>query len=519
MVSADALKKFASLFRGYSKAYGTYEVGREAPAPGEKNVGKAITVYGRITEAVLREHLDGLGKGLGVIMLQDNDTCRFGSIDIDIYTGLNYQFIEDKIKKLRLPLIPCRTKSGGLHLYAFFSEDIPATVVRDRISEWTAALQLSGKKIENFPKQVNRANQGDKDPTNWINVPYYDAENTVRYAITNGAAMPFEAFLDASLAIRVPLAYMLLPYFKQHGSDDLFAEGPPCLVALHGQGGFPEGTGNDGVMAIGTYLKKRFGDQWESYMDKYNSEIGHRGAVELAALIKNISKKDYAYGCKKEPLCSVCQKRVCLTRLYGVGDRSSEQVQASLLSVIRYDYPPPDPPLWSFELNSKRVLVDNDTFYTKDALNKACMSQSGVIPIHMSTAKWLRALNDLIQEADIMPMPEDAGPTGQLWENVEMFLQQGVNAMSKEEVLTGKVYREGGKAHFRGLDLFKYLDTRRVRYGKEQFVWQLLHKRGATKVQWKFGKKATCNVWVMPFDNELGDLNQQEPAFGGIAEF
>ncbi len=194
-----------------------------------------------------------------------------------------------------------------------------------------------------------------------------------------------------------------------------------------------------------------------------------------------------------------------------------------ILGVIRYDHPAPDPPVWSFEINTRRVKVDNDTFYSRDALNRACMAQAGCVPLHMAPSKWLKQLNELVQSAEVVPMPEDASPTGQLWERIEMFLQQGVNALSREEVLTGKVYREDGKAFFRGVDLFTYLEARRVKYQSEQMVWQLLHARGASKTVWSFGKKpnvTAANVWSMPYTAVI-ETNDDgaSPSFTRMEEF
>lgn len=521
MVTESQIARFAALYRGYVKAYGQYEIPKnKSLQPGEKNKGKAWTVQGEITTAVLRDHLDGQGPGLGVIMLCADDTCWFGAIDVDDYT-VDHAKLCALIDKHQLPVVVCRTKSGGAHLYVFFTEAIPASIVRDRLDEWRAALGLSPK-TETFPKQIGRA--GD-EVGNWINVPYQNAENTLRYCLKCGKSMQFDAFLDWAEEHRVTPEYMGKPFFVATGNEDLFWEGPPCLQAIHSQGGFVEGTRNEGMFSVGVYLIKRFGDTWASKMDDYNAEMAKLPSVEIAGLIKNIGKKKdkYFYACKRPPLNSFCQRRACLAREFGVGDAGTASAKVEILSVIRYDHPAPDPPLWSFEINGRRVMVDNDTFYSRDQLNKAIMAQAGCVPLHMPPARWLRQLNELVQSADITPMPEDASPTGQLWERIEMFLQQGVNAMSKEEVLTGKVYREDGKAYFRSVDLFAYLDARRIKYRNEQMVWQLLRKHGAEKVVWSFGKKpnvVAANVWGMPYNVSIDDAGTStQPVFGKLDEF
>ena len=526
-VTDTQVRRFAALFKGYSRAYGQYSLRKEAE-PGQKNVstGKDIkTIQGPITKEVWLDHLNGTGPGLGVIMLQDNDTCRFGAIDVDD-CNVNHELLYNKIHKLSLPLVVCRSKSGGAHLYVFTTEDIPGVIMRDRLDEWRAALGLSNK-TEVFPKQVSRA--GD-ETGNWINLPFQNAERTVRFAFKNADPLSLDLFLDWAEACRVDLARMRQPCYSSREEEDLFFEGPPCLVTLHGNGGFPDKTRNNGMFAIGIYLQKRYGDSWAEHMDRYNDVMGHQSSVEIAELIKNLKKKenrgngaDYTYPCKREPLNAVCQRRACLSREYGIGDAGTASARVEIMGVIRYDHPAPDPPIWSFEINTRRVKVDNDTFYSRDALNRACMAQAGCVPLHMPPAKWLKQLNELVQSAEVVPMPEDASPTGQLWERIEMFLQQGVNALSREEVLTGKVYRDDGKAFFRGVDLFTYLDARRVKYSSEQMVWQLLHAHEATKTVWSFGKKpnvTAANVWCMPYTAQIDpNTDGTSPSFQKMEEF
>lgn len=517
MVSNTQLKRFAELFTGYHKAYGQYDIKKTAEK-GSKSLGKPWTVGQGVDAVAWRKHLDGTGPGLGIIMLQADNTCRFGAIDVDDYT-VDHTQLHRRVEKLKLPLVVCRTKSGGAHLYCFFEEDVPAAIVRDRLGEWCAALGLSAK-TEQFPKQIARANE--LETGNWINIPFQNAERTMRYAVNDLGPLNLDQFLDYAESRKVGLAYMEKVMFGVHSEQDLFFEGPPCLVTLHSQGGFPEGTRNEGMFAVGVYCRKRFGDNWEERIDEYNREMANLPSTEIAGLIRSVGKKDYSYPCKRSPINAVCQRRQCLGREYGVGDAGTASAKVEILSVIRYDHPAPDPPVWSFEINGRRVMVDNDTFYSRDALNRACMAQAGCVPLHMPPARWLKQLNELVQSADVVPMPEDASPTGQLWERIEMFLQQGVNALQREEILTGKVFREHGYCYFRSVDLFAYLDNRRIKYKTEQMVWQLLREHGGDKRVFEFGTKPhsqSANIWIMPYVPHVLDQGNVQPSFGVMSEF
>src|SRR3954465_5685713 len=79
--STQDAERFAALFAGYSKAYGTYAV-RGTNAEG-KAIGKPQTLRGTASLEHYTNHLDGKGAGLGVIMLREDNTVYFGLLDYD----------------------------------------------------------------------------------------------------------------------------------------------------------------------------------------------------------------------------------------------------------------------------------------------------------------------------------------------------------------------------------------------------------------------------------------------------
>jgi hypothetical protein len=99
-------------------------------------------------------HLAG-HSGIGVTAVRKDGTTKFGSIDLDTH-GKNacvFSYIEvtHKIEAQKLPLVPIISKSGGLHLFVFFVEPIPASMVRRVLGAWAIALGFPG--VEIFPGQ------------------------------------------------------------------------------------------------------------------------------------------------------------------------------------------------------------------------------------------------------------------------------------------------------------------------------------------------------------------------------
>ena len=229
------------LFEGLPRAHGTYEIKGER-ADGKKQ-GKATTVREDVTLEKWQAHLDGK-TGIGIIPINDDSSCKFGAIDVDQYDGLDIKVVNDKIKQYKLPLFPCMSKSGGVHLYIFTSEWVPADVMQNKLRDIAAALGFGGSEI--FPKQAYiLADRGDVGQ--WINMPYFGNER-----ICNGLSA--KKFTEAALLNRLSLEDFNKLKIPQPQSD--FDDGPPCLQHLSAQG-FPQGTRNNGLFNVAVYCRKR----------------------------------------------------------------------------------------------------------------------------------------------------------------------------------------------------------------------------------------------------------------------
>jgi hypothetical protein len=490
-LTPEMVRRFASLFSGYQKAYGTYQI--RGSAPDGKAIGKAQTLRGEATDKIYRAHLEGAGQGLGIIMLREDNSVYFGAIDYDVKT-MDHVKAEAKIRALGLPLVLCRSKSGGGHFYCFVKEPVPAALMRARLEEWTALLGMADT-TEQFPKQAQRYNENDVG--NWINLPYFNAFETNRYAIANGEQLQLEGFLTWAEAQRQTPDQMGL---SAGPSDDetIFVEGPPCLQTLESQGGFVTGTKKEGMFNVAVYLRKRFPDDWQRRVDEYNRPMANILSDEIQGIIKQVGKKAYSYKCKQAPIQSVCNRRLCRTRQYGVGETDSVEARGYAIGALtRYDNNNGDEPLFAMEVNGKRVLVTTSQLYSRDEFNRACISQANVIPVHMTPIRWLKFLNDLLPTADIVPLPEDASPMGQLWEHVIMFLTESAMATERDRVMLGVPYREGQNIYFRSIDLMQYLNSRRIPVKSPQQLWELLRRHGAGKEFWNIAGRG-INVWYVP---------------------
>ncbi len=124
-------------------------------------------------EPCLEGHLDGtLNKGVVLPPIRKSDSkCRWGAIDVDgeVYNSDEIKIeLLQKIEDLKLPLIPCYSKSKGLHLYIFFMEWTAAKTVRDILRTFLKQLELPDD-TECFPKQTELK---ETDTGNGIMLPH-----------------------------------------------------------------------------------------------------------------------------------------------------------------------------------------------------------------------------------------------------------------------------------------------------------------------------------------------------------
>jgi predicted P-loop ATPase len=170
----DHVERMMALFAGHGGAHGTY--GEPTQEPGSLKWGikrSAKTPREPVTPWMWEQHL--LGKrALGIIPITENGECRFGCIDVDEY-DVNMLALVDRIEVAKLPLLPCRSKSGGMHLFLFLKKLLPAGDVIAALGDMVTRLGLK-KKPEIFPKQEELkkdAKHGGKDQVgNWIAMPY-----------------------------------------------------------------------------------------------------------------------------------------------------------------------------------------------------------------------------------------------------------------------------------------------------------------------------------------------------------
>lgn len=218
-------ERMLALFNPATHAHGEFKT-NGAAVPGVKRKGDARTEHAPITFDMMLQHLEGTLRIGGVPIHKGSNICFFGAIDIDRYIDLDHAALARKVKELKLPLIVCKSKSCGAHLYAFVPGGMSAAAARAMLEAWAAKLGYTN--VEIFPKQSS-LNGGDVG--NWINLPYHGPE--CHAVDAEGHELSLEEFLDvaersrqapAPAATRIVMdeaASVLAPHWHSGQRDNL----------------------------------------------------------------------------------------------------------------------------------------------------------------------------------------------------------------------------------------------------------------------------------------------------------
>ena len=508
---ASLAERFFKLFAGLARCHGSYVVGNVVSVKG-KRAGQALNVKTPPTAELWAQHLAG-EYGLGIVPIRDDGTCRWGAIDVDVYAGLEHARLDAECRALGLPLIVCRTKSGGAHLYLFLVEDTPAELVRGKLMEWAVALGYPG--VEVFPKQTRLA--GPEDFGNWLNMPYQAGERSLRVAISDGKPLSMEGFLELAATRAVTELELRAVELPTLPSDELLEGSPPCLQHL-ARAGIPEGSRNNALFNLGVYARQRYGEDWRPHLDELNQAflVPPLGSREVAAIAKSLSRKAYFYKCKEHPISACCNRQICLTREYGVGGSDDPGVVFGELIKIETD-----PPTWIWDVDGARLTLQTPELMDQRSFRLHCINKLNKVPDPVKPATWVRIVKEKLATVRVEQVPVDATPRGQLWEHLQAFCTARTRARERDEIALGKPWAdpETGITWFKAQDFVAYLKQRReVMKLSDLYVW--LRERGIEKhpaggfnIKGKFH-----NVWgVKSFteQTEPFDVPRTEEKFDG----
>ena len=500
-----AAQRIMELFAGSETTSGTHGT----PYLDDTGVKWAIKKVARtlrepVTEELWTQHLEGK-RPLGVIPIREDSRCRWGSIDVDDYDVDAVDVIR-RVEAAKLPLVPCRSKSGGLHLFLFLSEWTEAERVQGVLRDIAASLGFAGSEI--FPKQTHiLASQGEQG--NWMIVPYYGGNYggkiKFQYGLKKtGAEMTLEEFLtiaerrrittEGLEAINVNRPKKAKPNGSGKAPKAPFGNGPPCLQHM-AEGGFPKDGRKRAIFMIGIFLKKAHPNDWKKMLEDDNQKYMQPPlpADEISSVIKSLSKKDYEYTCKEQPMAGHCNSVVCRGRKFGVGTGGEYPVIEALSKLDT------DPPLWFVDIPGAHIAMTTEELTNYRKFHTLCVARAKP-PVAFKLIRddvWMGILNDALQKVTHIDAGPDVGVAAVFHEMLEEFLTNRTKGTRKEDILRGAPWEdeEAGRHYFRLRDLEKFLNRQGMKMGRNEIFWRLRDDFGGGKKQMNIKGMANVNAW------------------------
>lgn len=482
---------FQEIFSGNTEAYGRHVPNYDKDKI--KKTGRSYTVTEQISFQNYYHHLKG-EEGLGIVPLTSDGHVKFIAIDIDNYDKKYTTFIVDKIYNNNIPLVPFKTKSGGLHLYLFLDKFYEYIKIKDLIREFIPVLGLDNK-VEIFPKQL-RLKQGQIG--NWINLPYFNGKKTNQYLISKkheGLSLP-EAIMYIN---KNKLTEEKLQGYVE---SLCLRDAPPCLQTIYYNREVV--FRNEYLFGLATYLKSKNEDTFEYDIIELNNDLLKPLPVKEISetIVKSHKRKDYTYKCNMSPLKEHCSKEFCKERKFGVG--GSEISQLSFEEFIQYTS---DPPYYEWIVNKKSLTFFNETeIINQQKFRELCFRELHILPVRLKDVTWTKIINRALNNIVIKEVEsdEDMSPGSIFMFHLYSFLEDRVHAENLSQILIDRVYKDDQKNIyiFRGQDLLEFIYTHKnFRYFKVTEIQNRLKKMEAINIRMYIDKNNKgVRVWKLAYE-------------------
>ena len=252
------------------------------------------------------------------------------------------------------------------------------------------------------------------------------------------------------------------------------------------------------MFSILVYLKKAFPDDWGERARAYNEKFMHPplSPKDVAATVRSLTKKQYSYQCRQQPIVSFCERSVCLTCPHGVGGHKNDPgVVFGPLILIRTD-----PPTWLWDVDGERLELGTEELMDQRRFQRSCVERLKKWPAFMKEGVWREMICEKLAEAEERLVPEDATKRGQLWALLEKFCTGRVTARSLDELLLGKPWTDlvTKRVYFVASDFIDYARKRKATISSEKELYMSLMDRGIQHHECILKGEKHLSYWSVP---------------------
>ena len=356
------IEKFINIFEGLERAYGQFK--KNDKKLSVKVEGRPWIEHKPITNQLWENHLNGVGNRLGIFPLKDDGTCKWGAIDIDV-NNYDYESLLQKIRKLKLPLIMFRSKSGRAHVYMFMKQFTSAEEVQLVMKKFAGKLGLANILDRVYPMQTSLA---DKKDGSWLNMPYFNHEEGSTYAYTDDFEdATIEQFFEMYdqyaqtdlidyLQEEVPEAIKKIKKPKEKTLEDFFLPCTKNCLKIN-DGKIPNENRNDYLLHMYTWSMRAIEKgvnkieacskmDAKTLLKHFNQEYMARPLEEkeIDNTVLKSTDREYKYLCKRTQIKKHCDASACVRHLCGISpEQAADLVEAeqAVGDITEYTSKPP----------------------------------------------------------------------------------------------------------------------------------------------------------------------------------
>lgn len=234
-------------------------------------------------------------------------------------------------------------------------------------------------------------------------------------------------------------------------------------------------------------------------------------------MAKSVERKDYDYRCKKAPIASHCNKRMCRTCEFGVGETAEGGQRPEIHELKKIEAG--DDSYYIATINDKRITFTLDELLNQQSFKRKVAHHINRVPRSIPGDRWDKFLDDLIRDCEIDYLPLDATPFGQFIGLVEMYLRSKGRTTDKKRFASSATdvpFIDGtGKVYFKMRGLMRFLDTNGFKHYKRESDVGMALKRdpiNAEPHQLNIGKH-NCRCWQVDLPDE-SDEDTSPPELG-----
>jgi hypothetical protein len=280
------------------------------------------------------------------------------------------------------------------------------------------------------------------------------------------------------------------------------------------------GARNEAMYNIVIYLKRAHPETFFDEAMEINKTVFDRplGNQDARKVIRSASRRDYQYKCGEEPCKSLCDRKVCVTREYGISSDEAKAMEAydsipQFTDLIEYQS---DPPRWGLHVNGK-LIANIPTVVLRDpnTMGTLIFEQLKINIPKISQDAWRkRILDPLIPNIRVVEVPKEASASGVIAQKFNEFIlkadlsSDGVDVQERR-ALTRYIpvvqVVDGVRCIvFKGIAFSEFLKRNKAELQQGMDLWTTLRKEcGADHTKMRVpGQASPINVWYAPINDE-----------------